>query len=373
MNTPRRSTLRKRYDAELASQGFAPDPQQFQALEKLDLLRMRLIRAERTPISVTGRLLSALRAPKQPLAIRGVYLWGGVGRGKTWLMDLFFQSLPFERRQRSHFHRFMHDVHERLKRLKNQSNPLTRIAEDLAAKTRVICFDELLVGDIADAMILGTLFEQLTARGVTLVFTANVPPDKLYRNGLQRARFLPAILLLNTQLDVVAIDGDTDYRLRQLTQASIYLASGAAETPFAMQRLYDDLADDEADDGVRGVRVQGRDIAILRESENVIWFDFAALCDGPRSQADYIEIAREYQSVLVSNVPQFGTNRDNEARRFIALVDEFYDRRVKIILSAAAPPTELYQGNRLAFEFARTVSRLIEMQSRDYLSREHRG
>ena len=367
----RRSALRKRYDAELATQGFSADPAQQQALEKLDLLRARLIRAERDQADTVQKLLRSLRVGKPAAAVRGVYLWGSVGRGKTWLMDLFYQSLPFERRQRSHFHRFMQEVHAGLKRHAKKTDPLAPVAADIAQKCRVLCLDELFVSDIADAMLLSSLFERLSANGVTLVFTSNVPPQGLYRNGLQRQRFLPAIAHLEQNLDVVAVDGSVDYRLRQLSKARIYLDSADAATPAALQMIYDDLADDEADDGTRQVTVLGRRIPVVRESDNVIWFEFAAICCGPRGQTDYIEIAREYQSVLVTGIPVLTAADDNDARRFIALVDEFYDRGVKLIVSAAAPPAALYRGERLKFEFERAASRLVEMQTRRYLARPH--
>ncbi len=367
----RRSGLRKRYDAELATQGFSADPAQQRALEKLDLLRARLIRAERDQADTVQKLLRSLRVSKPAAAVRGVYLWGSVGRGKTWLMDLFYQSLPFERRQRSHFHRFMQQVHAGLRRHAKKTDPLAPVAADIAQKCRVLCLDELFVSDIADAMLLGSLFQRLSAGGVTLVFTSNVPPQGLYRNGLQRQRFLPAIAHLEQNLDVVAVDGSVDYRLRQLTKARIYLDSADAATPAALQMIYDDLADDEADDGTRQITVLGRKIAVVRASDNVIWFEFAAICGGPRGQTDYIEIAREYQSVLVTGVPVLTAADDNDARRFIALVDEFYDRGVKLIVSAAAPPASLYRGERLKFEFERAASRLVEMQTKRYLARPH--
>ncbi len=367
----RRSALRKRYDAELATQGFSADPAQQQALEKLDLVRARLIRAERDHADTVQKLLRSLRVAKPATTVRGVYLWGSVGRGKTWLMDLFYQSLPFERRQRSHFHRFMQEVHAGLRRHAKKTDPLAPVAADIAQKCRVLCLDELFVSDIADAMLLGNLFQRLSANGVTLVFTSNVPPQGLYRNGLQRQRFLPAIAHLEQNLDVVAVDGSVDYRLRQLIKARIYLDSADAATPAALQTIYDDLADDEADDGTRQITVLGRRIPVVRESDNVIWFEFAAICGGPRGQTDYIEIAREYQSVLVTGIPVLTAADDNDARRFIALVDEFYDRGVKLIVSAAAPPAALYRGERLKFEFERAASRLVEMQTKRYLARPH--
>jgi cell division protein ZapE len=317
------------------------------------------------------RLLGSLVGNGAREPERGLYLWGGVGRGKTWLMDMFFQSLPFPQARRRHFHRFMHDVHVELKELQNRQAPLDLVAAQIARDTRVLCFDELFVTDIADAMILGGLFEGLFKRGVTLVATSNVPPGDLYKNGLQRQRFLPAIELIERHVEVLNVDGPTDYRLRQLTQAGTYLLSTAPDTPRRLEALFAELAQYGASsDG--SIEIEGRPIPVVRQSSSAVWFNFFAVCAGPRSQDDYIEIAREYQSVIVSGVPILDSLRENEARRFIALVDELYDRNVNLIISAAAPPTELYRGDRLSFEFARTVSRLIEMQSEDYLAREHR-
>ena len=364
--------LRDRYDAELQARGFTADAAQVAAVERLEKLRRALVRAAQQDASTARRLLTRLTqrgaAAKPP---RGVYLWGGVGRGKTWLMDLFFHSLPFEQKRRSHFHRFMHDVHADLQQHRDTPDPLALVAARIAGRTRVLCFDELFVTDIADAMLLGGLFKHLFDHGVALVFTSNVPPKHLYRDGLQRQRFLPAIALLEEHLDVLNVDGGTDYRLRHLTEAPIYVVGTGADADARLAAIYEDLSDGDSDsDGY--VRIEGRDIPVLRESENVLWFEFAALCDGPRSQNDYIEIAREYQTVIVSNVPTFGAQQDDAARRFIALVDEFYDRSVKLVVSAAAPATALYRGERLAFAFERTASRLMEMQSEEYLSQEHK-
>lgn len=367
------ASLREHYARALQAHGYVEDPGQGRAVDALERLRGELIRAEAQDSSVANRLLRRIAPGTGSVpAVRGVYLWGGVGRGKTWLMDLFFHSLPFERRRRSHFHRFMHEVHERLKAQRRKSDPLAYVADDIAAATRVICFDELFVSDIADAMLLGTLFGYLVERGVTLVFTSNVPPSGLYRDGLQRQKFLPAIALLERHTEVHAIDGGADYRLRQLTQAAIYVQSDSPQATAGLAAIFEDLADGP---GVAGgaIEVEGRRIPVLRESDNVVWFEFAAICEGARGKDDYIEIAREYQSVVVSGVPVFDADHENAARRFIALVDEFYDRRVKLILAAAAAPTRLYRGERLKFEFERTASRLIEMQSEEYLASEHRG
>jgi cell division protein ZapE len=286
-------------------------------------------------------------------------------------MDMFFASLPFPEKRRRHFHRFMHDVHTELKELQNRESPLDAIAERMAGDTRVLCFDEFFVTDIADAMLLGGLFEGLFKRGVTLVATSNSPPRDLYKDGLQRQRFLPAIDLIESHVEVLNVDGSTDYRLRQLTQAGTYLLSSAPDTPRRLDALFAELAHYGATSGGT-IEIEGRTIPVVRQSSSAVWFQFEAICGGPRSQDDYIEIAREYPSVMVTDIPILDALHENEARRFIALVDELYDRNVNLIVSAAAPPSELYRGTRLGFQFERTISRLIEMQSADYLAREHR-
>jgi cell division protein ZapE len=303
--------------------------------------------------------------------VRGLYLWGGVGRGKTLLMDLFFGCLPFDDKLRRHFHRFMASVHAELKALRDREEPLDAVADKLAAQTRIVCFDELAVTDIADAMILGGLFRALFARGVTLAATSNIEPDKLYRDGLQRQRFLPTIALIKQHAEVLHVDGPIDYRLRVLERADVFQTPSG---PAADERLAEYFAAIAPDEGDRGgaLDLLGRKLAYLRSADGVIWFDFAAICDGPRSQDDYIELSRLYQTVLVANVPQLDITLENQARRFIALVDEFYDRRVKLILSAAVPIADLYRGERLRHDFQRTRSRLEEMQSHDYLAAEHR-
>jgi cell division protein ZapE len=364
--------LRRIYTRRLGACGFRSDPAQLVAVEKLDDLRRRLIVARSNGgSSPLRRLLGSLVGNGAREPERGLYLWGGVGRGKTWLMDMFFESLPLPEARRRHFHRFMHDVHIELKALKSRESPLDLVAERIARDTRVLCFDELFVTDIADAMILGGLFEGLFKRGVTLVATSNIPPRDLYRDGLQRQRFLPAIDLIERHVDVVNVDGTTDYRLRQLTQAGTYLLSTASETPRRLEALFNELSHHGATSG-GSIEIEGRDIPVVRQSSSAVWFDFAAICGGPRSQDDYIEIAREYQSVIIAGVPVLDALHDNEARRFVALVDELYDHCVNLIVSAAAPPPSLYVGERLTFPFQRTVSRLIEMQSADYLARQHR-
>lgn len=359
------------YSRQLAERGFSPDPVQTAVIARLEDLRSRLIAAN----SYSGRLrrwIGGIGKSAPPAPERGLYLWGGVGRGKTWMMDLFHQSLPFRERRRRHFHRFMHDVHAELRNLKDQESPLESVAAGIARDTRVLCFDELFVSDIADAMILGGLFDALFKHGVTLVATSNVQPSDLYRDGLQRQRFLPTIALIEQHLEVVPVAGATDYRLRHLAQAGTYLPSGSPDTAAKLDKLFGELADGRAGTAGGSVEIEGRPIPVVREDDGVVWFDFEALCGGPRSQEDYIEIARNYQSVIVSDIPVIDSRHEDEARRFIALVDELYDRNVNLIVSAAAAPVNLYTGERLAFQFERTSSRLIEMQSEEYLAREHR-
>ena len=356
-----------RYQLDLERGLLLSDPAQERAVEALEDLHRRLLEAERTRRGLFGRL-------RRPRPETGLYLWGGVGRGKTYLMDLFHESLPFAHKRRLHFHRFMQGVHHELRRRQGEKNPLSSIARQFAAEARVLCFDEFFVSDIADAMILANLLEELYARGLTLVATSNIHPDDLYRDGLQRARFLPAIALLKENNRVLNVDGGVDYRLRLLEQAELYhcpLGPGAER--FLAER-FQTLEPEHGEHQENGaVEIEGRTIPFRRAGEDVIWFDFRALCDGPRSQNDYIELAREYHTVLVGNVERMGAATDDLARRFINLVDEFYDRGVKLILAAEAPIDELYAGGRLEFEFERTRSRLLEMQSHDYLAREHRA
>ena len=359
------------YRRQLDGRRLHSDPAQLAVVAKLDDLRRRLIADARAPRVRLPRWLTALAPAVARAPLTGLYLWGGVGRGKTWLMDLFFATLPFAQARRLHFHRFMHEVHAQLGQIRQQRSPLEHVAQALARDTRVLCFDELYVSDIADAMILGGLFDGLFRRGVTLVATSNVPPGELYKDGLQRQRFLPAIGLLERHLDVAHLAGVTDYRLRQLTQAGVYLAAGAPDTGARLAALFAALADSHAQAG-GVIEIEGRPIAVIRAGGGAVWFDFKALCAAPRSQSDYIEIAREFHSVIVADVPALDAARDDEARRFIALIDEFYDRNVNLIVSAAAAAAQLYRGERLRELFARTASRLIEMQSEEYLAREHR-
>jgi cell division protein ZapE len=306
------------------------------------------------------------RAPQ-----RGLYLWGGVGRGKTMLMDWFYGSLQGSGRERVHFYRFMRRVHAELRAAPQRTQPLERVAERLARAARVICLDEFFVADIADAMILAALFEGLFRRGVTLVATSNTAPQDLYKDGLQRERFLPAIDLLRKHMDVLHLDGGVDYRLRQLEQAPTYLDSTLPGTALQLQQRFAALAGDSAT-GPQTLSIEERGIAALATGAGMAWFEFRELCDGPRSQNDYIELAHSYHTIFIANIPEFTWANEDAARRFISAIDEFYDRGVKIVVSAAAPPAARYRGERLQLEFQRAASRLIEMQSQQYLAREHR-
>jgi len=361
--------IRDAYEQSLQLLRHSRDPAQERIVELLADLQQRI--AELRP-STHGlaRLVSRVRPDRRH--VPGLYLWGGVGRGKTFLMDLFFETLDFESKRRVHFHRFMKDVHLRLGALSDVRDPLDTVAGDLAANARVLCFDEFFVSDIGDAMILGRLLDGLFSRGVTLVATSNTPPVDLYRGGLQRERFVPAIDALERHTRVVEIEGDTDYRLRLLRHAGTYLTPDDPAAREQLLAVFRDSASSRIEDGTT-IEINGRDIAVQRCAKGIAWFEFVDICDGPRSQADYIEIARWYPTIIVSGVPQLDATREDQARRFIALVDEFYDRRVKLILSAEQPPPLLYRGKRLGFEFERTVSRLLEMQSREYLHLPHLG
>lgn len=369
----RQSTdLQAEYQAALRRHGYAADPSQQHAVDRLADLAGRLRRAHERPVTgAFGRWFDRLRGHDgEPAGERGVYLWGGVGRGKTFLMDLFHAHVGVPAR-REHFHRLMKDVHAQLRGLRDQPDPLEHVAAGIAADARVLCLDELFVSDIADAMLLAGLFGGLRSRGVTLVFTSNLPPAELYRDGLQRQRFLPAIALIERDCEVVNVDAGQDYRLRQLEKAPLYLDARRPDTRPALAARFAELCGAAAGPPAQ-VEIEGRAIPCVGRGDEVIWFEFDAICDGPRSQADYVEIARDFHTVLVSDVPRMDHGRDDAARRFIALVDEFYDRGVKLVVAAHAPVDALYAGERLRFEFERTRSRLAEMQTREYLARPHR-
>ncbi|WP_421300691.1 cell division protein ZapE [Aeromonas veronii] len=361
-------TPQQKYQQDLLRPGFVADPAQGMAISRLERLYQDLLRRP-TPTRSRG-LLGWLQKPKAPEPVLGIYMWGGVGRGKTWLMDTFFDSLPGTRKMRSHFHRFMHRIHDELQGLSGQSDPLKLVASKLASETDIICFDEFFVSDITDAMLLGTLFQELFGHGVVLVATSNIPPQDLYRNGLQRARFLPAIELIERHCEVLNVDGGIDYRLRTLEQAEIYHCPLDLQAKANLDHYFQQLTGGHtACEGM--FEVNHRQLRSLGMGEGVLYMEFEQLCCTPRSQNDYIELARLFHTVLLANVQPMGTGTDDAARRFIAMVDEFYERHVKLIMSAAVPMTELYGEGLLNFEFKRCLSRLQEMQSHEYLARVH--
>ncbi|WP_028115753.1 cell division protein ZapE [Ferrimonas senticii] len=364
MPTPKELYLR-----DLKRPEFVHDPAQAAAVEQLELLYQQLRNRSRQSEQPWWRRWLTDESSNHP---KGLYFWGGVGRGKTYLVDTFFQCLPTKRKLRVHFHRFMQRVHQELNELKGQADPLLVVAKRLADEAEVLCFDEFFVSDITDAMILAGLLEQLFAHKVVLVATSNIPPPLLYRNGLQRQRFLPAIELIQQHCQVFELDNGVDYRLRTLAQAEIYHHPLDDAASANLHRYFDQLVP-AAMVEQQPLMLFGREIPIIRSGEGVLMIDFAALCDGPRSQTDYIELARLYHTVLLSEVKLMGQEHsgDDVARRFIAMVDEFYERGVKLIVSAEVALADLYGGGRLAFEFQRCQSRLTEMQSHDYLARPH--
>jgi len=362
----------EKYQNDLKRDDFQYDADQENAVKHLQRLYENL---QNKPLPVTGfkKVLNRWKrvvAKQQHVTPQGLYFWGGVGRGKTYLVDTFYDCLPFENKMRVHFHRFMHRVHQEMKSLTGQSDPLKIIAKRFADETCIICFDEFFVSDITDAMILGTLFEELFAHNVTLVATSNIIPDELYRNGLQRARFLPAIALINHHCDVVNVDSGVDYRLRTLEQAEIYHSPLDQQAQDNLYQYFNQLSA-EAGTKNKEIEVNNRLLTTVQESDGVVHFEFSELCESARSQGDYMELSRLYHTVLMANVVQMSRDCDDAARRFIALVDEFYERNVKLIISAQVTMDELYTHGGLEFEFKRCLSRLQEMQSHDYLATKH--
>ncbi|AYD45388.1 cell division protein ZapE [Yersinia rochesterensis] len=364
------------YQQAIDAGDYQSDDVQRRTVARLDTLYQELNQRQSTPavnVGIRGRLSRLLGrgASKTPIRpAQGLYMWGGVGRGKTWLMDMFFHSLPGERKLRLHFHRFMLRVHQELTTLQGHENPLEIIADGFKAQTDVLCFDEFFVSDITDAMLLATLLEALFARGITLVATSNIPPDDLYRNGLQRARFLPAIELIKQYCDVMNVDAGIDYRLRTLTQANLYLTPLNPQTEQAMEDIFVKLAGKEGEKSPI-LEVNHRPLPAICSAQGVLAVDFHTLCEEARSQLDYIALSKLYHTVLLHNVHKMATRDENTARRFLALVDEFYERRVKLIIAAEASMFEIYCGERLKFEYQRCLSRLQEMQSEEYLSLPH--
>ena len=333
-----------------------------------DLCSRLLVRvAERKTLRVRARMLVGRPAAPE----RGLYIWGGVGRGKTHLVDTFYDSLALERKLRVHFHRFMQRVHAALTQHSGAKNPLEVVADDIADEALVLCFDEFFVSDIGDAMILGGLIDALFRRGVTLVTTSNIPPQELYRDGLQRSRFLPAIALLEQHLTVTHLEAATDYRFRTLQRADLWHVPHDRTAAEALSAYFSSLTGREAGDP-RSVGINQRPLTLLADAPGVAWATFSTLCEEPRSAVDYVEMAREYHTVLIEQIPLLDRDKEDAARRFINLVDEFYDRNVKLIATAVQAPEALYYGSRLRFEFDRTVSRLQEMRTEEYLKAEHR-
>jgi cell division protein ZapE len=341
------------YEQSLQRRGFVPDPSQWRAVERLQQLHEEWTEYKKKRSTALRRLLVKPPLPK------GVYLWGPVGRGKSFLMDAFFLCVPLVRKRRVHFHHFMREIHRELDELKGAEDPIAEVAARTARRHRLICFDEFHVSDIADAMILGRFLEHAMERGVEFVMTSNYHPDQLYPGGLQRERFLPAIELIKSRLDVVGVDNGTDYRRLKMEQVQVYHLEDAP-----LERIFQELKDVEEED--HPLDVEGRRIAYRKRAGGLVWFDFQALCGGPRSYADYVDLAKRFHTVMLSGVPRLSPKNADAARRFTWLVDVLYDGRVKLVLSAEAPPEALFTEGEHAAEFQRTVSRLHEMQSAEY-------
>jgi cell division protein ZapE len=358
------TTVREAYEAELKLRGYESDPAQRHAVDVLEhcATEWKYYKAKRS-----NRLKKIINHPDIP---KGVYMYGGVGRGKSFLMDCFFNAVPLVRKTRLHFHEFMREVHREMAELQGTANPLDVLAERIAEKFKLICFDEFHITDITDALILHRLLDALFKNGVGLVATSNFAPDGLYPNGLHRNRLLPAIELLNREMEVVNVDNGTDYRRRTMQQVQTYHVPIGPEADAAMKAAFDQITEARDEDPV--LNIESRQIHARRKAGGVVWFDFKTLCGGPRSQNDYLEIATQFHTVFLSDVPYMPVRMASEARRFTWLVDVLYDRKVKLIVSAAVPPEQLYTEGPLANEFPRTVSRLNEMQSREFLEQERR-
>lgn len=347
------------YQQALDERGYTADEAQLRAIASLQRC------ADEWSVYKQRRSNGIKKLFVKPAVPRGVYMFGGVGRGKSFLMDCFFQAVPIERKTRLHFHEFMREVHRELRELQGTVNPLDELGKRMAKRFKLICFDEFHVADVTDAMILHRLLDALFAHGVGFVTTSNFKPDDLYPNGLHRDRILPAIALLNAKLEVLNVDAGTDYRSRTLAMLDVYHQPLSEQAEASMLAAFDKLA--ESQDEEAHVQIESRSIAAKRKAGSVVWFDFKSLCGGPRSQNDYLEIATQFHTVLLSNVPKMEVRNASEARRFTWLIDVLYDRRVKLIMSAAVQPEELYLEGPMAHEFVRTVSRLNEMQSNEFL------
>jgi cell division protein ZapE len=356
--------VRRVYEATLAERGYSIDDAQLRAIASLE-------RCENEWVDYKSRRRNAVtKLIVRPPIPRGVYMHGGVGRGKSFLMDCFFQSVPLVRKTRLHFHEFMREVHRELQDLKGTVDPLQELGARIARRHRLICFDEFHVADVTDAMILHRLLDALFERRVSVVTTSNFHPDALYPNGLHRERILPAIDLLKGRLEIVSADGGVDYRQRTMKRLALYHCPLGAQADASMAEAFRQIA--EVRDEPPLLQIEHRELRARRKAGGVVWFDFRALCGGPRSHNDYLELASRFHTLLLSDVPQMTPRTASEARRFTWLVDVLYDRRVKLILSAAAPPEQLYLEGPLVHEFPRTASRLHEMQTADYLALERR-
>ena len=360
---PRSGALIDWLDPILAARGTTLDPAQAAALDRLQQLASELDAFRAARRSTLKKLFSPPAVP------RGVYLWGGVGRGKSFLMDGFYATVAIRRKARVHFHAFMRDVHGDLARLKHEPDPLATVAARIARKWRLVCFDEFHVADIADAMILGRLLEALFGHGVVFVMTTNYAPDGLWPNGLQRERFLPTIALLKEWLDVTEVDAGIDYRLRALEQVASYHTPPGRDAEAALAAAFETMRAGPDEDS--RLTIEGRTLAARKRAGSAVWFDFATLCDGPRSQRDYLELARRFSVLFLSGIPRMTAEMADRARRFTWLIDILYDHRVKLLASAAARPEDLYREGPNSREFARTVSRLAEMQTHDYMGEPH--
>ena len=352
------------YQAAKMKPGFIHDAAQEAAIDVLDVLWHQLVDFKAKRNHFLGRSLLSPEVPK------GLYFWGGVGRGKSFLMDVFYDCVPYRRKRRIHFHNFMAEVHHEMKLLAGEKDPLLALADNIAKSTRLLCFDEFHVNDIADAMILQRLLEAMFERGVVLITTSNYPPDGLYPNGLQRQKFLPTIALLKRELRVLNVDGGNDYRLREMSRESLFMVPDDAASDARMGEMSERLSPFEQQNDLQ-IEIMERVIPVKKLSRGVVWFEFKNICGGPRAQADYLEIAHQFHTVFVSHIPKMTADDAAVARRFTWLVDVFYDNRVKLVVSAAALPHEIYSDAAQGGEFARTASRLIEMQSKDYLSLPH--
>jgi len=352
------------YENELQTRGYHSDAAQLAAVERLQRCYDEWVAYKARRSNAFKKLIVHPELP------RGVYMWGGVGRGKSFLMDSFFAVVPVQRKTRLHFHEFMREVHRELEELKGTADPLDELARRVAKRYRLICFDEFHISDIADAMILYRLLDRLFGAGVQFVMTSNYDPDLLYPDGLHRDRLLPAIELIKSKLDVINVDAGTDYRKRTLSQVTAYHTPLGAAADKALRADFAKLA--AVPDESPILRIEKRELKALRKADGVVWFDFATLCGGPRSQNDYLELASRFHAVILTDVPKMSPRNASEARRFTWLIDVFYDHKVKLLMSAEVPAEELYVEGPMANEFARTVSRITEMQSKEYLESERR-